>query len=109
MARYLIQVPRGALSDESKAKVAAAVTAAHREVAGDDPKEVEIAITEIDAGCFFAGGRLIECDHVFLHGYVADLAALGERKNDLSRRLSDDVSRAAGFDPDSTWATISQA
>ena len=109
MARYLIQLPRDALSDERKAQVARAVTAAHRDVTGDDPADVEIAITEIDAGCFFAGGRLIECDHIFLHGYVADPVALGERKDDLSHRLSGDVSRAAGFDPDSTWVTISQA
>jgi phenylpyruvate tautomerase PptA (4-oxalocrotonate tautomerase family) len=109
MARYLIQIPRDTLSDESKTKIAAAVTAAHREVTGDDPNDVQIAITEIDAGCFFAGGRLIECDHIFLHAYVADPAAFGARKNDLSDRLSGDVSRVAGFDPDSTWVTISQA
>lgn len=109
MARYVIQVPRDALSDDRKAHIAFAVTEAHTEIAGGDDADVHIAITEIDAGCFFAGGRLLECDHIFLHGFVPDLAALGDRKDALSARLAADVTKAADFDPDSTWVTISQA
>jgi phenylpyruvate tautomerase PptA (4-oxalocrotonate tautomerase family) len=105
----VIQVPRDALSDERKAKIAEAVTSAHRDATGDDPEKIEIAIAEIDACCFFAGGRLIECDHIFLHGYLPDPAALGARRNALSARLSDDVTKAADFESDSTWVTVSQA
>jgi phenylpyruvate tautomerase PptA (4-oxalocrotonate tautomerase family) len=108
VARYLIQIPCDSLSDERKAGVAAAVTRAHAEIAGDDAGCVAIAITEIDAGCFFMGGSLIECDRIFVHGYVADPVVLGERRRALVDRLSADVTEAAGFDPDSTWVTISQ-
>jgi phenylpyruvate tautomerase PptA (4-oxalocrotonate tautomerase family) len=106
MARYVIQVPRDALSDERKAKIADAVTSAHRKVTGDDPESVQVAITEIDAGCFFAGGSLIECNHIFVHGYVA--GATAERRKALIARLSPDVTTSADFEPDSTWTTISE-
>ena len=106
MARYLVQVPRDVLSEGLKAEVAKAIVAAHHEIIGDEPGSVQVAITEIDAGCFFAGGRLIECDHVFVHGYVAGTTA--ERKQALIIRLSADVTKAADFDLDSTWATISE-
>lgn len=108
MARYLIQIPRESLSDGRKVDVANAVTATHAEIVGEDPKTVAIAITEIDAGCFFMGGSLIECDRIFLHGYVSDLSALGDRRPVLIERLSAGVTEAAGFDANSTWVTISQ-
>ena len=106
MARYLVQVPRDVLAESRKAGVAKAIVAAHHEITGDEPGSVQVAITEIDAGCFFAGGRLIECDHVFVHGYVA--GATTERKGALTARISADVTKAADFEPDSTWTTISE-
>ena len=62
MARYLVQVPRDVLAESRKAEVAKAIVAAHHKITGDDPDAVQVAVTEIDAGCFFAGGRLIECE-----------------------------------------------
>jgi phenylpyruvate tautomerase PptA (4-oxalocrotonate tautomerase family) len=106
MARYLIQVPRDSLSEGRKAEIAMAITATHRAITGDDAISVEIAITEIDAGCFFAGGRLIECDHIFVHGYLPD-GASGDLRGELRDRLSADITKAADFDADSTWVTIS--
>jgi phenylpyruvate tautomerase PptA (4-oxalocrotonate tautomerase family) len=106
MARYLIQIPRDVLAEGRKAEIAKAVVVAHHEITGEDADAVQVAITEIDAGCFFAGGRLIECDHIFVHGYVPRAAA--ERKEALIARLSADVTNAADFDLDSTWATISE-
>jgi phenylpyruvate tautomerase PptA (4-oxalocrotonate tautomerase family) len=106
MARYLVQVPRDVLPESRKAEVAKAIVAAHHEIMGEEPDSVQVAITEVDAGCFFAGGRLIECDHVFVHGHVA--GATDERRQALIARLSSDVTKAADFDLDSTWATISE-
>src|ERR1700744_26074 len=108
MARYLIQIPRDSLSDARKADVAAAITRAHAEIAGGGGKGVAVAITEIDAGCFFMGGSLIECDRIFVHGYLSDLPALGDGRSVLTDRLAADVTKAAGFDPDSTWVTLSE-
>jgi phenylpyruvate tautomerase PptA (4-oxalocrotonate tautomerase family) len=89
MARYLVQVPRDVLAESRKAEVAKAIVAAHHKITGDDPDSVQVAVTEIDAGCFVAG-------------------ATAERKQALIARLSDDVTKAADFDLDSTWATISE-
>lgn len=80
MARYLIQVPRDVLSEGRKAEIAKSVVAAHHEITGDDADSVQVAISEIDAGCFFAGGRLMECDHIFVHGYASDTESLGDRR-----------------------------
>jgi phenylpyruvate tautomerase PptA (4-oxalocrotonate tautomerase family) len=56
MARYLIQVPRDVLAESQKAGVAKAIVAAHHEITGDEPGSVQVAVTEIDAGCFFRRG-----------------------------------------------------
>ena len=72
MARYLVQIPRDTLSDESKASIARAIGEVHAEIMGASSDAVQIAITEIDAGCLFAGGSLIECGHIFVHGYLPD-------------------------------------
>jgi phenylpyruvate tautomerase PptA (4-oxalocrotonate tautomerase family) len=79
---------------------------AHHDVAGEDPNSVQVAITEIHAGCFFAGGHLIECDRIFVHGHTPNAASLGDRKDRLISMLSTDVTKAADFEPDSTWVTI---
>jgi phenylpyruvate tautomerase PptA (4-oxalocrotonate tautomerase family) len=106
MARYLIQVPRDVLAEDRKAEIAKTIAAAHNDITGDKSSSVRVAIVEIDAGCFFAGGSLIECNHIFVHGYVA--GATAERKQALIARLSADVTKAADFEPDSTWTTISE-
>lgn len=108
MARYLVQVPQDSLSEDRKAGVEKSIVAAHHDVAGKDPSSVQVAITEIDAGCFFADGRLIECDRIFVHGYTPNAASLGDRKDRLISMLSTDVTKAADFEPDSTWVTISE-
>jgi phenylpyruvate tautomerase PptA (4-oxalocrotonate tautomerase family) len=108
MARYMVHVPRDVLSEGHKAEIAKSIVAAHHEITGDESDAVQVAITEIDAGCFFAGGRLIECDHIFVHGYTPNAASLGDRKDRLISRLFADVTKAADFDLDSAWVTISE-
>jgi phenylpyruvate tautomerase PptA (4-oxalocrotonate tautomerase family) len=105
MARYLIQVPRDVLSGERKADIGKSIVLAHHEVTGD--AAVHVAITEIDIGRFFAGGPLIKRDHIFVLGYLVGNVTT-ERKEALSTRLSADVARAADFDLDSTWVTITE-
>jgi phenylpyruvate tautomerase PptA (4-oxalocrotonate tautomerase family) len=107
MARYLIQVPRDVVSEERKAAIARAIVAAHHDFTGENPDSVQVAITEIDSGCFFAGGRLIECDHIFVHGFVPDNGDFDYRKQHLVERIAADVTTAADFERDSTWVTIS--
>jgi phenylpyruvate tautomerase PptA (4-oxalocrotonate tautomerase family) len=69
VSRYLVQVPRDSLSESRKAAIADAIASAHRAIPGANAHTLQIAITEIDAGCFFSDGRLIECDHIFVHDY----------------------------------------
>lgn len=108
MARYLVQVPRDTLSEVRKAGIAKSIAMTRQDVTGEDLGSVQVAITEIDAGCFFAGGRLIECDHIFVHGYVSGGPDFIERKGPLAERMATDVTAAADFDPDSAWVTISE-
>src|SRR5260370_5297810 len=61
MSRYLVQVPRDSLSESRKAAIADAIASAHRAITGANAHTVQIAISEIDAGCFFSGGCVIEC------------------------------------------------
>ena len=88
MTRYLIQIPRDSLSEASKAAIARTISEVHTEIVLTNPDAVQIAITEIDAGCFFAGGSLLECDHIFVHGYLPD--------DDRTRQLKERALNAAG-------------
>jgi phenylpyruvate tautomerase PptA (4-oxalocrotonate tautomerase family) len=108
MARYLVQIPRDSLSEASKAAIARTICAVHAEILQASPDAVQIAITEIDAGCFFAGGSLIECDHIFVHGYLPDGDQTRNLKGALSARLATDITHAADFEPDSTWVSITE-
>ena len=108
MARYLVQIPRDSLSEASKAAIARTIGAVHTEILPASPDAVQIAITEIDAGCFFAGGSLIECDHIFVHGYLPDGDQTRKLKGALSARLATDVTRAADFESGSTWVSITE-
>jgi phenylpyruvate tautomerase PptA (4-oxalocrotonate tautomerase family) len=109
MARYLVQIPRDSLSDASKAAIARTIGKVHAEVMNVSSDPVQIAITEIDAGCFFAGGSLLECDHIFVHGYLPDDDQTRKLRSALSARLAADVARAADYEPDSTWVSITEA
>jgi phenylpyruvate tautomerase PptA (4-oxalocrotonate tautomerase family) len=108
MARYLVQIPRDGLSEASKAAIARTIGEVHAEIMSVSSDAVQIAITEIDAGCFFASGRLLECDHIFVHGYLPDDDRTRKLKSALSSRLAADVTRAANFEPDSTWVSITE-
>ncbi len=108
MARYLVQIPRDSLSEASKAAIARAIDRVHAEVMQADSDAVQIVITEIDAGCFFASGSLIECDHIFVHGYLPDDDRTRRLKIMLSARLAAEVTRAADFEPDSTWVSLTE-
>jgi hypothetical protein len=74
-------------------------------------ESIRVAVTEIDAGYFFSGSRLIECEHIFVHGHLPD-DCLERSKDPLVTRLSADAIEAADFDPDSiwtwTWMTLSE-
>jgi phenylpyruvate tautomerase PptA (4-oxalocrotonate tautomerase family) len=108
MARYLVQIPRDSLSEASKSAVARVIGEVHAEIMQASAGATQIVITEIDAGCFFSGGSLIECDHIFVHGYLPDEDRTRRLKQTLSARLATDVTRAANFEPDSTWVSISE-
>jgi phenylpyruvate tautomerase PptA (4-oxalocrotonate tautomerase family) len=108
MARYLVQVPRDNLSDASKAAIARTIGEVYAEVMNVGSDSIQIAITEIDAGCFFAGGSLLECNHIFVHGYLPDEDQTRKLKSALSARLAVDVTRAADYEPDSTWVSITE-
>jgi phenylpyruvate tautomerase PptA (4-oxalocrotonate tautomerase family) len=108
MARYLVQIPKDSLSETRKAEIAKTISEVHSAVMNSGADTIQIAITEIDAGCFFAGGRLIECDHIFVHGFLPDGERTRELKSSLSARLATDVTRIANFEPDSTWVSITE-
>lgn len=108
MARYLVQIPRDSLSQATKSAIARAISNVHEEVMRTGSGTVQIAITEIDAGCFFAGSSLIECNHVLVHGYLPEGDRTRSFKQALFARLAVDVTSAAGFDPDSTWVSITE-
>ena len=107
MATYAIQIPQDRLSDERKSALPGAVRDAHSQVTGAPPDLTQVTVTEISSACFWLHGRPLECDQIFVHGFVAGEAGhpLGPT---LRSEVASAVASAAHLEPESVLVTISE-
>jgi phenylpyruvate tautomerase PptA (4-oxalocrotonate tautomerase family) len=105
MPTYTVTVPEGRLSTEQKRRIAAAVTAAHCEIAVAPKYLAQVIFNEVKQGNYFLGGAALDGDHIFLHGQIR-AGRSHETKHSLITRLLDDVAEAAGMPRSRTWVYI---
>jgi phenylpyruvate tautomerase PptA (4-oxalocrotonate tautomerase family) len=106
MAKYTITIPQNLVTKAVKDDIATSILRIHRETAGG-LEDVPVIIGDVEPGCFYQHGRLLECDHIFIHGFI-----IKDRNRDtkdiLTERLSADIAGRAGIDPDSVWIYFSE-
>lgn len=107
MASYVVQIPQDSLSQDRKAAVEEAVRLAHAEITGTPRYVTQVEVVEVDSGCFYLGGRLLECDQIFVHGVEVE-DPQRDTKESLVARITSDVATAADYDPASIFVTISE-
>jgi phenylpyruvate tautomerase PptA (4-oxalocrotonate tautomerase family) len=107
MATYTIQIPGGQLSDERKAALPEAVKDAHANTTGAPRNLTQATVLEISSACFWLHGTPLECNQIFVHGFVA-----GESRQLRGPALRDAVASAvasaADFEVGSVLVTISE-
>ena len=107
MASYVIQIPQDSITDARKTAVEEAVRLAHAEITGTPRHVTKVEIVEVDSGCFYLHGRLLECDHIFVHGVTVE-----DPRRDtweaLEARIKSDVATAADYAPESVIVTLSE-
>jgi phenylpyruvate tautomerase PptA (4-oxalocrotonate tautomerase family) len=105
MPTYTVTVPEGRLSAEQKRRIAAAVTAAHCEVAVAPRYFAQVIFNEVQEGNYFLGGATLDGDHIFVHGQIR-AGRSRETKHSLITRLLEDVAEAAAVSRSYTWVYI---
>jgi phenylpyruvate tautomerase PptA (4-oxalocrotonate tautomerase family) len=71
MATYTVQIPGGQLSDERKAAIPEAIRDAHAKSTGAPRDLTQVTVLEISSACFWLHGTPLECEQIFVHGFVA--------------------------------------
>jgi phenylpyruvate tautomerase PptA (4-oxalocrotonate tautomerase family) len=107
MASYIVQIPQDSLSKDRIAAVEEAVLLAHAQITGAPRYVTQVEVVEVDSGCFYFGGRLLECDRIFIHGVEVEDPEKNN-KDSLVARITTDVAAAADYDPNSVFVTISE-
>jgi phenylpyruvate tautomerase PptA (4-oxalocrotonate tautomerase family) len=107
MASYVIRIAQDSITDARKAAVEEAVRLEHAEITGAPRHVTRVEIVEVDSGCFYLHGRLLECDHIFVHGVTVEDPQRDTRE-DLAARITSDVAAAADYEPESVIVSISE-
>jgi phenylpyruvate tautomerase PptA (4-oxalocrotonate tautomerase family) len=107
MPKYAVTVPLDLVSKSGKDDISASILRIHQEVVGDSLENVQVIIGDVEPGCFYQHGRLLECDHIFIHGFIRQDRSR-DTKNVLTERLGADIASRAGIDQDSVWIYFSE-
>jgi phenylpyruvate tautomerase PptA (4-oxalocrotonate tautomerase family) len=107
MATYTIQIPGGQLSDERKAALPEAVKNAHAKTTGAPRDLTQATVLEITSACFWLHGTPLECNQIFVHGFVAGDSGQF-RGPELRDAVASAVASAADFEIGSVLVTISE-
>lgn len=107
MATYTIQIPGGQVSDERKAAIPEAVKDAHAKTIGAPRDLTQATVLEISSACFWLHGTPLECQQIFVHGFVAADAehSAGPALRDA---VASAVANAADFELENVLVTISE-
>jgi phenylpyruvate tautomerase PptA (4-oxalocrotonate tautomerase family) len=99
MSRYTVTVPQGFVSKAQKDKIVSTIAEVHQKVVNSPAEKLQIIVGEVEPGCFFSHGRLMECEHIFLHGFIP-LDRDRDVKSVLVQQIVAGIAAAAESDPE---------
>ena len=105
MPTYTCWSKAGVVTIEARARIAAALTDIHFEVAAGPRYFVQVIFTELDSDSLFIAGRPMTTGHLWIR---ADIRAgrTEEQKTELLRRIVDDVSSITGIVGEHIWVYL---
>jgi phenylpyruvate tautomerase PptA (4-oxalocrotonate tautomerase family) len=107
MPRYTVTIPQDLVSDLQKKKIAATITEVHENVTRAHSDKLQVILGDVEPGCFYQHGRLLECDHIFVHGFTSQDRDR-DTKSALVEQLTAGIATAADVEPDAVSVFISE-
>ena len=107
MPTYTCTAAKGLLNQDEKARIAAAITAAHADITGAPAYFAQVLFQEIAEGDHFIGGRPLNHEHVFVYGHIRDGRAAVDRKA-LIRKMTADLAEIVELPTFSIWVYLAE-
>jgi phenylpyruvate tautomerase PptA (4-oxalocrotonate tautomerase family) len=105
MPTYTVTAPKGRLSNEQKARIAAAITRTHNEVTGAPTFFAQVIFNEVEAGNYFVGGVALNVDQLFIHGQIR-AGRTADDKHRLLVRMIEAGADAAAMPKSHVWVYL---
>lgn len=107
MPTYICRAPQGLLSRNSRAELAAAITAIHSEVTGAPGTFAQVLFEDIGMDDCFIGGKPLAGPHCFIQGHIRAGRSALERA-ELIRKMVPAVCAILGVPRYAIWIYLSE-
>ena len=105
MPTYTLHIPAGRLAAAQLDRMAAEITRVHSEVTGAAGFFAQVIVHEVAAGRYYAGGRPLAADQLFLHGQIRAGRSAQDRTR-LLLALRDVVTTESGAEAAAVWVYL---
>lgn len=107
MPSYIVTCVEGRLNASQKSRIAEAVSRAHGDATGAPYYFVQVTLNEVKPDNYFLGGKPLNGDQIFVHGFIRD-GRPTEMKDALIARLTSDVALASQMKTNCVWIYLSE-
>ncbi|MDB5576790.1 MAG: hypothetical protein JWR80_1966 [Bradyrhizobium sp.] len=80
---------------------------AHTKITGAPRNFTQITLTEVADACFWLHGTPLECDRIYVHGFIAGETGQS-RASPLRKAVGEVVAAAAEFEQENVFVTITE-
>jgi phenylpyruvate tautomerase PptA (4-oxalocrotonate tautomerase family) len=107
MPTYIISAASDFFSERTKQSIAEEITRDYAEITGGPTFLAQVIFNTIPKGSHFVGGKLLNADHIFVHGYTRE-GKTPDQKAKMLESIVDTIAKAASVAKRSVWAYLSE-
>lgn len=105
MPTYTVSTEANRLTQRQKTLIAQEITRIHKSITGADAYLAQVIFADIATGNRFIGGKPLQHDLIYLHGYIR-AGRSPEQKQDLLRQLINTLALNAAAPHNAVWAYL---
>ena len=107
MPTYIISAASDFFSERTKQSIAEEITRDYAEITGGPTFLAQVIFNAIPKGSHFVGGKLLNADQIFVHGYTR-AGKTPDQKAKMLDSIVDTIAEAASVAKRSVWAYLSE-
>ncbi|MGF6760278.1 phenylpyruvate tautomerase PptA (4-oxalocrotonate tautomerase family) [Paraburkholderia sp. GAS33] len=107
MPTYIVSAASDFLSESIRQSIAEKFTQDYAEITGGPAFLVQVIFNAIPKGSHFVGGKQLNADHIFVHGYTRE-GKTPDQKARMLESIVDTIAQAASVARRSVWAYLSE-